>query len=75
MKMIKLNSVLRNLINADRIIQWFGEARLVRRANGRYELIGGTRADLIAAHEWISLFGHDIVLGKPSNTRRPALPH
>jgi hypothetical protein len=73
MKMIKLNNVLRNIINTDRIIQWFGEARLVQHADGRYELIGGTRADLIAAREWISLFGHDIVLGKPANTRRPAL--
>ena len=70
MKMNKITNLIRNLINADRIIQWFGSARLVRRSDGRHELIGGTRADLAAAREWISLFGHDIVLTHPANSRR-----
>ena len=72
---MKLNFIFRKLVSAERIVQWFGEARLVQRADGRHELIGGTRADLAAAREWISLFGHDIVLSKPENTRRTTVPH
>lgn len=39
----------------------FGAARLVRQANGRYELIGGSPADHFAAREWCSLFQHELV--------------
>jgi len=70
---MKLKCLLQKLVRHSRIIQWFGQARLVRHPNGRYELIGGTRADLTAAKEWISLFGHEIVLQPPTNARRPLL--
>ena len=40
----------------------FGSARLVRRRDGRHELRGGNRNDLINAKEWIALFGHDVIL-------------
>ena len=68
---MKLKFMLQKFINTGRIIQWFGEARLVRYANGRYELVGGTRADFTAAKEWVSLFGHEIILNRPTNARRP----
>ncbi len=61
---MKLN--LLRFVNSGRTIQSFGHARLVRHANGRHELIGGTRADFTAAKEWISLFGHEIVLSEPT---------
>jgi len=67
---MKLKSLVQKLFHPTRIIQSFGPARLVRHANGRHELIGGTRADFAAAHEWISLFGHEIVLAPPTNARR-----
>ena len=68
---MKLKFIIQKLINPGRIIQWFGQSRLVRHSNGRYELIGGTRADFIAAKEWISLFAHEIVLSRPVNARHP----
>ena len=70
---MKLKFTFLKLVRHGKIIQWFGEARLVRHPNGRYELIGGTRADFTAAKEWISLFGHEIVLQPPANLRRPML--
>ena len=67
---MKLKSLVQKFIHPTRLIQSFGLARLVRHANGRYELIGGTRAEFAAAREWISLFGHEIVLAPPANARR-----
>jgi hypothetical protein len=40
----------------------FGQARLVSKAGGRVELIGGSPADHAEAREWISLFLHNAVL-------------
>jgi hypothetical protein len=39
----------------------FGTARLVKKQDGRYELIGGTADDHAAAREWCSLFHHELV--------------
>ena len=61
---MKLN--LLKFVNSGRTIQSFGHARLVQHASGRYELIGGTRADFTAAKEWISLFSHEIVISEPA---------
>ena len=44
-----------------KVVQQFGEARLVRHRNGQHELIGGSNADRTAAFEWVSLFAHEIV--------------
>lgn len=46
----------------------FGSARLVRCRNGRHELRGGTRRDIIAAKEWISLFGHEVIVEDPGGS-------
>ncbi|MGH7967255.1 MAG: hypothetical protein ACREIC_00865 [Limisphaerales bacterium] len=43
------------------MIARFGQARLMRRLNGRVELVGGTSEDRIEAREWISIFFHEIV--------------
>ena len=42
----------------DEIVAVFGEARLVRRLDGKAELRGGTDQDRLAAKEWIALFWH-----------------
>jgi hypothetical protein len=44
-----------------KVIQQFGDARLIRHRDGQHELIGGTAADRTAAFEWVSLFAHEIV--------------
>jgi hypothetical protein len=55
---------LKNLIPLryrTRLIQQFGQAKLVKLPNGQHELIGGTDRDRTAAFEWASLFAHEIV--------------
>lgn len=44
-----------------RVIEQFGQAKLVKLPNGQHELIGGTDSDRTAAFEWASLFAHEIV--------------
>jgi hypothetical protein len=39
----------------------FGTARLVKKPDGRHELIGGTADDHAAAREWCSMFAHEVV--------------
>ena len=41
------------------VIAFFGEAKLVRTIDFKYELRGGSQDDRISAREWISLFFHD----------------
>jgi hypothetical protein len=45
----------------EELIAAFGEARLLRGLDGRFELRGGTPEDRTAANEWISLFLHEAV--------------
>jgi hypothetical protein len=45
----------------EELIASFGEARLVRDLDGKFELRGGTAEDRTAAKEWISLFMHEAV--------------
>ncbi len=44
------------------VIALFGQAKLVKFLNGKYEVRGGSKEDRLAAHEWISLFCHDVVV-------------
>lgn len=43
------------------VIATFGQAALVKRADGGYALAGGSPEDRIEAQEWISLFAHEVV--------------
>ena len=55
---------LKNIIPFRRtrqVIRQFGQAKLIKLANGQHELIGGTEADRGAAFEWASLIAHEIV--------------
>ena len=38
------------------VIASWGKAKLIKTLDGKYELVGGAKEDLKAAHEWISLF-------------------
>jgi hypothetical protein len=44
------------------VIASFGEAKVIKFLDGKYELRGGSREDRIGAHEWISLFCHEVVV-------------
>lgn len=44
-----------------RIIARFGDAKLVKKANGRHELLGGTADDQTNAREWCSFFAPEVV--------------
>jgi hypothetical protein len=55
---------MKKLLPSIRSWKWvvkFGSAELVQNQNGKIELRGGTRADHVAAREWISLFAHEAV--------------
>lgn len=44
------------------VLAYFGKARLVKKLDGKLELIGGTDEDRTAAREWISMFMHEAVV-------------
>ena len=44
-----------------KLVQQFGQAKLVKHPTGQYELIGGSDTDRTTAFEWTSLFAHEIV--------------
>ncbi len=54
------------LRNDSECIAQFGQARLVKRADGRYELRGGTPDDHAEAREWASLFLHEAYFRMPA---------
>jgi hypothetical protein len=49
------------IINPARILNRFGKAWLIKRANRKHELVGGTADDCTEAKEWASLSAHEIV--------------
>jgi hypothetical protein len=46
------------------LIAGFGDAKLVKFLHGKYKLCGGSKEDRLAAHEWISMFCHDVVVSE-----------
>jgi hypothetical protein len=58
-----------NIQGTGRVIRKFGEASLLKHANGKHELIGGSAADIADANDWVSLFAHEIVLSRPGSRR------
>ena len=57
---MKLNRLLEFLqAENGEIVARFGDARLVRHLNGRYELRGGTPYDRQQVREWCSMFLHE----------------
>jgi hypothetical protein len=50
---------MNDIFNPRNIINRFGNAWLIPRADGRHELVGGSANDFTAAKEWVSLFAQD----------------
>ena len=44
------------------VIATWGDAKLIKTLDGKYELVGGSKEDLAAAREWISVFLPDAVI-------------
>jgi hypothetical protein len=59
---MKIKSYFSPFKDEGTVIATFGEARLIKYFDQRYELKGGSKADRLAAKEWISLFCHDVVV-------------
>ena len=57
-----IKRLFREIKNEGEIIACFGKARLVRKLDGKSELIGGSEQDRLAAREWISMFWNDVVV-------------
>lgn len=49
------------------LVACFGQAKIMRRSDGWYELLGGQPEDRSEAREWASLFLHEAVLGDSQN--------
>jgi hypothetical protein len=60
-------NICHGLPRSPRIVRRFGLACLIRVADGRYRLEGGSEEDYTDAKEWASLFAHDIVFSPPAN--------
>jgi len=46
------------------VIASFGEAKLIKKPDRKYELVGGTEADRAEAQKWIAMFmRNDVVQG------------
>jgi len=62
---MKLKSLFYRARNDEgKVVVSFGDAHLLRRGDGSFELRGGTRADRLAVHEWVSMFKHEAAIGK-----------
>jgi hypothetical protein len=59
---MKLTNMIPNMLRQDKIVAYFGQARLVRRLDAKFELRGGSPEDHSVAQEWISMFLHEAVL-------------
>jgi hypothetical protein len=57
------------IINPDGILH-FGNASLIKREDGKHELVGGDAEDYTQAKEWVSLFAHEIVFSRPTERRQ-----
>ncbi len=57
---MKLKSLFNRMRRGEgKILVSFGEAHLLQKREGGYELRGGTRAERQAAREWVSFFKHE----------------
>jgi hypothetical protein len=55
---------VRILRDEGEVVAHFGEARLIKYLDGKVELRGGSKADRLAAKEWISMFWHEAVVSE-----------
>ena len=58
------------MLHTRRVVALFGQARLMREPDGRFQLEGGNRHDRLAAVEWTSMFLPEAVLSKRRQSNR-----
>jgi hypothetical protein len=56
---MKPRSYFQDFKDEGKVIASFGQARLVKYLNDKYELRDGFKEDRLAAKKWISMFLHD----------------
>jgi len=61
---MKLRNPIHLFSDEGEVLAQFGQAALIRKTDGKWQLRGGSRADRLTAREWISLFKHDVVVPK-----------
>jgi len=59
---MKIGHLFSEQADSGEVIALFGDAKLVKTIDSKYELRGGSKQDRTAAQEWISLFMHELVL-------------
>ena len=59
---MKIGHLFSEPADSGELIAVFGDAKLVKTFDSKYELRGGSKEDRTAAQEWISLFMHELVL-------------
>ena len=72
---MKLNLAMPRLFSEANLIATFGTARLMRKFNGDYYILGGSPADHGEAKEWVSMFMHEASISfPPALASRTAAP-
>ena len=64
---MKIHQVLSGWLGEGEVVAYFGQARLIKRLDCKFELRGGSLDDQSAAKEWISFFMHEAVLVAPGS--------
>jgi len=59
---MKNAQLLPDQADSGEVIALFGDAKLVKTIDSKYELRGGSKGDRTTAQEWVSLFMHEMVL-------------
>jgi hypothetical protein len=59
---MKLKDYYPSFMHEGEIVAYFGNAKLVRRSDCKFELRGGSNEDRAEAREWISIFMHEAVV-------------
>ena len=59
---MNMNRLFSKFKDEGEVIASWGDAKLIMTLDGKYELVGGSKDDLTAAHEWISMFMPDDVI-------------
>jgi hypothetical protein len=57
----------------EEILKCFGNARLIKRPDGKHELVGGNENNFAEAKEWVSLFAHEVVFTRPRRRQHLSL--
>jgi len=59
---MKIGHLFSEPADSGELIAVFGDAKLVKTFDSKYELRGGSKGDRTSAQEWVSMFMHEMVL-------------